>query len=288
MAGPALKIDDLAFAIVRRGREQAASPRAYARAMTLRTALRRARADLLAPSVAIMVAAWIPASAWERVKTKPKERVLEMTGSAKRRIVSDTIGWTAVVDAQGTDRVSAYRTLHDHVEKTVAYLVESGIPKEEIRVSSATLEERRRTEYVGAGEERIEREVSDGFIGVQSVEVRSKDVPAVERVSREVTRLLENGISVTSAAPMYFYTGLGELKIEMLAEASKDARTRADKVLESAGGGTIARLRSAAMGVINVNPPNSTSTSWDGNNDTTSYEKDIITIIHASFELAEE
>jgi hypothetical protein len=73
----------------------------------------------------------------------------------------------------------------------------------------------------------------------------------------------------------------------MLAEASADARERADKMLESAGGGTIARLRSADMGVINVNPPNSTSTSWDGNNDTTSYEKDIITIVHANFELAE-
>jgi hypothetical protein len=253
-----------------------------------KTILRSTRVDLLAPSLAIVVAAWIPASAWERVKTKPKERIIQMTGSAKRRIVSDTIGWTAVVDTRDTDRVAAYRTLHEHVEKTVAYLVQKGIPKEEIRVSSATLEERKRTEYIGAGEERIEREVSDGFVAVQNIEVRSKDVPAVERVSREVTQLLESGISVTSAAPEYFYTGLGELKIEMLAEASGDARLRADKVLESAGGGTIARLRSADMGVINVNPPNSTSTSWDGNNDTTSYEKDIITIVHASFELADE
>ena len=107
-------------------------------------------------------------------------------------------------------------------------------------------------------------------------------------MSREVTQLLEQGVSITSEDPSYFYTKLGDVKIEMLAEASKDARSRADKVLESAGGGTIARLRSADMGVINVNPPNSTSTSWDGNNDTTSYEKDIITIVHASFELADE
>jgi len=256
--------------------------------MTARSPLRLLPVDLLAPSLALVVAAWIPASAWERVKTKPKERVIQMTGSAKRRIVSDTIGWTAIVDSRGTDRVAAYRMLHEHVDKTVAYLVAQGIPKDEIRVSSATLEERTRTEYVGAGEERIERQVSDGFVAVQRVDVQSKDVTAVERVSREVTQLLESGISVTSAAPQNFYTGLGELKIEMLAEASKDARSRADKVLESAGGGTIARLRSADMGVINVNPPNSTSTSWDGNNDTTSYEKDIITIVHASFELADE
>ncbi len=39
------------------------------------------------------------------------------------------------------------------------------------------------------------------------------------------------------------------------------------------------------MGVINVNPANSTETSWEGNNDTTSLEKDIITIVHVTFEL---
>lgn len=261
------------------------SPRPPLRKLALVPPRSRFGVDLVAPSLALVVAAWIPASAWERVKSKPKERVIQVTGSAKRRIVSDTIEWTATVDTRDMDRVTAYRTLDANVDKTVAYLVAHGITEGEIRVSSASLEEQRRTEVVGAGEERIEREVPDGFVAVQRVIVRSKDVTAVERVSREVTELLENGISVSSSSPEYFYTGLGELKIEMLAEASGDARARADKMLESAGGGRIARLRNADMGVINVNPPNSTSTAWDGNNDTTSYEKDIITIVHASFEL---
>jgi hypothetical protein len=39
------------------------------------------------------------------------------------------------------------------------------------------------------------------------------------------------------------------------------------------------------MGIININPANSTETSEEGNNDTTSIEKDIITIVHAEFEL---
>jgi hypothetical protein len=264
------------------------SPKPPLRKLVLARSSRWTGTDWIAPSLAIVVAAWIPSAAWERVKTKPKERVIQVTGSAKRRIVSDQIEWTATVDTRDMDRVTAYRNLDAHVDKTVAYLVAHGIAADAIRVSSASLEERRRSEVVGVGDERFERDVPDGFVAVQRVTVRSSDVPAVEKVSREDTELLESGISVTSSSPDYFYTGLGELKIEMLAEASGDARQRADKMLESAGGGTIARLRSADMGVINVNPPNSTSTAWDGNNDTTSYEKDIITIVHASFELADE
>jgi hypothetical protein len=80
------------------------------------------------------------------------------------------------------------------------------------------------------------------------------------------------------------YTRLGELKVEMLAQAAKDARTRADTVVAQTGA-TLGKLRSADMGVINVNPANSTETSWQGNNDTSSLEKDIVAIVHVTFEL---
>jgi hypothetical protein len=71
----------------------------------------------------------------------------------------------------------------------------------------------------------------------------------------------------------------------MLAAAGKDARARAENILKSAGGATIGRLITADMGIININPANSTQTSEEGNNDTSSLDKDIITIVHAEFEL---
>jgi hypothetical protein len=127
--------------------------------------------------------------------------------------------------------------------------------------------------------------VSAGWRSTQSITIRSGDVARVERVSREVTTMLEQGVELSSLPPSYFYTKLADLKIEMLAEASRDARTRADQILAAAGGGRIGRLLRADMGVINVNPANSTETSWQGNNDTTSLEKDILTIVHVTFEL---
>jgi hypothetical protein len=97
--------------------------------------------------------------------------------------------------------------------------------------------------------------------------------------------LLEQGITIESQAPLYFYSKLGELKLEMLAAAGKDARSRADNILKSAGGASIGKLVVADMGIININPANSSSTSEEGNNDVSSMEKDIITIVHATFEL---
>jgi hypothetical protein len=124
-----------------------------------------------------------------------------------------------------------------------------------------------------------------GYVTRQVIHVQSTDVPRVEQASREITSLLEQGVSITSAAPAYFYTHLGELKVEMLAAAGKDARARADNILKSAGGADIGKLIGADMGIININPANSTQTSEEGNNDTSSFDKDIITIVHAEFEL---
>src|SRR5690606_8381609 len=81
------------------------------------------------------------------------------------------------------------------------------------------------------------------------------------------------------------YTGLEDLKIEMLAAAAADARQRADEILAAAGEAERGKLIDTHMGVININPANSSATSWEGNNDKSSLDKDIITIVHVTYQV---
>jgi hypothetical protein len=261
-----------------------ASERAMPDTVPASSLLRRRSVDWLVLPIALLASAWMAASTWERVKTRPKENSIRVTGSATKRIVSDLIQWSATIEVVNDDRSLAYRELKDHSEQVVAYLTEAGIPSDDIRVSSAHVIEEFETEVVGSGQDRVERQVATGFRIEQQIVVSSHDVASVEKVSREVTQLLARGISISSHAPEYHYTKLGDLKIEMLAAAAEDARARADNIVEAAGG-EIGDLIGADMGVININPPNSRSSSWDGNNDTTTIDKDIITIVHATFEL---
>ena len=236
-------------------------------------------------SVALVIIGINTTRSWERVKLRPPDRTITVTGSAKKRITSDLIEWSATLEHEDRDRTAAYKTLHGYADQAVAYLKEQGVKDEDVALSSATVEELYDTEYVGTGESRVEKTVFRGYSARLSITVRSTDVPRVERLSREITQLLEKGVPITSSAPAYFYTQLGELTIEMLAEAAKDARVRGENIVKQTGGAALGKLRGADMGVINVNPANSTSTSWEGNNDTTSLEKDIITIVHVTFEL---
>jgi hypothetical protein len=247
---------------------------------------------MVALAAAMVWATAIAAGSWKSVRgQKDQQRTIKVTGSARKRISSDLITWQATLEARATDRTAAYKALHEETDQAVAFLKAQGIKDDEIRPQSATFEE----EFDVQEEIKVmpgttvplktEKKTFKDFVTRQAIDVQSTDVPRIERASREITSLLEQGVSISSAAPSYFYTRLGELKVEMLAAAGKDARARADNILKSAGGADIGKLLGADMGIININPANSTQTSEEGNNDTTSFEKDIITIVHAEFEL---
>ena len=246
-------------------------------------------------AIAIAIAAvWcvsIAASTYKSVKIKPEVRTIKVVGSAKKRIHSDLIEWAAVIEARAVDRTTAYKNLRDHRDKAVAFIAAQGVKATEIQPQSATFEEEFNVDVEfkmlpGATEPiKLEKKTPKGFVTRETIIVRSNDVAVVEKASRNITSLLEQGVSVTSHAPSYFYTKLGDLKVEMLAAAGRDARARADNILKSAGGAAIQRLRKTNMGIININPANSTETSHEGNNDRSSFEKDIITIVRAEFEL---
>jgi hypothetical protein len=249
---------------------------------------------LIAISIAAVWCVSIAAGTWKSVKVKPEIRTIKVVGSAKKRIVSDLIEWRAVIEARSTDRTAAYKTLRDHRDKAVAFIAAQGVKPAEIQPQSTTFEEEFTIEHDFKvlpnvkDPIKVEKRTFKGFVTRETILVRSADVAVVEKASREVTSLLEQGISITSHAPAYFYTRLGELKVEMLAAAGRDARARADNILKSAGGASIKSLRKTNMGIININPANSTETSQEGNNDRTSLEKDIITIVHAEFELKDD
>ncbi|HEY4238408.1 MAG TPA: SIMPL domain-containing protein [Kofleriaceae bacterium] len=249
---------------------------------------------LIAMAGGLVWATAIAAGTWKSVRVKPEQRTIKVTGSAKKRITSDLIQWQATIEAHAPDRTAAYKTLHDERDKAVAFLAAQGVKAEEIQPQSTTFEE----EFETIDEIKVlpgtavptktQKKISKGFVTREAILVRSNDVPRIEKASREITGLLEQGVSVTSDAPRYFYTRLGELKVEMLAAAGKDARARADNIIKSAGGAKIGKLIDADMGIININPANSTDTSEEGNNDQTSLDKDIITIVHAEFALDDD
>jgi hypothetical protein len=78
----------------------------------------------------------------------------------------------------------------------------------------------------------------------------------IDKISREATALIEKGIEFNSTPPSYYNTKLTEVKMELLANASADARQRAETIAKNAGS-TLGNLRKATMGVFQIIGKNS-------------------------------
>ena len=215
--------------------------------------------------------------AWAYTHAKNGEQTITVTGSARKRIKSDLVVWRAGVSYQASQLSEAYKALSDNVPKVKQYLISKGVAENQITISSissTTLHEKNSN-----GEETGQ---ITGYSLRQELMVRSNDVDKIEKLAREATELINQGILLESSPPEYLYTKLGDLKIEMLAEAAKDAKVRAQQIASSTGS-SIGSVRTARMGVMQITPADSNDVSDSGMNDTSSLEKDITAVVNVGF-----
>lgn len=211
-------------------------------------------------------------------RIKHGDKTIVVTGSMKRRIVSDRIVWQATVVGRGPELAAAYRTMAAGTPKVIAFIEQRGVDPKSIITSAVRIREIHPKDKEGHDVE----EAIALYSVEQDIEIESADVEKVATISRESSQLIEQGIQIQSEAPKYLYTKLAELKIELLAQAAKDARLRADQIAANTGA-KVAHLSQAKMGVMQVNAANSSTATADGVNDTTSKEKDVLAIVTATF-----
>ena len=95
-----------------------------------------------------------------------------------------------------------------------------------------------------------------GYRLSQRFTVESSEVEKVETISREISSLIAQGVSIEAYAPDYYYTKLDDVKMGLIETASADARMRAEKIARNAGT-KIGRVASARMGVFQITGANS-------------------------------
>jgi hypothetical protein len=213
------------------------------------------------------------------VDIKSSKTNIIVTGSAKQQITSDLIVWTGSFSAQSPDLKDAYSLLADNKEKVEKHLVEQGVNKEDLVFSSInTIIHYTMTDY-GAFTNQI-----DYYELNQTVTISSDEIDKITEISRNATELLNEGVAFQSNAPQYLYTKLADLKVTMLAEATKDARKRAEMMAENAGN-KLGDLKYADMGVMQITPLYSNEVDDYGINDTSSLEKEITAVVHCQFEI---
>ncbi|MFV0304584.1 MAG: SIMPL domain-containing protein [Moheibacter sp.] len=198
------------------------------------------------------------------------ENTISVTGLGTKEFTSDLIAWSGNFSRNSFELKSAYDQLESDKQIIEKYLLSKGINKDEIVFSAVDMH--KMYDYSSDNYGNSSRKFS-GYQLSQNVNIESKEVAKIENLSRTITEIINQGIELTSSSPRYFYTKLADVKQEMIANATKDARQRAEKIAENAGSG-LGDLKKASMGVIQITAPNSNEDySWGGTYNTSSKEK---------------
>jgi len=219
-------------------------------------------------SLAIVIASIVLGNAF---MNRNKNGAIEVTGLGKADFTSDLIVWEGNFSKESSDLKAAFNGLEKDKKIIESYLLSKGIKSEELVFKAVNSRKNTREKYSSDGKY-MGREFL-GYVLTQSLQIDSKEVEKVEKISREITELLNKGIQFYSMEPRYYYTKLADLKIEMISKATADARARAEKIAENSGG-DLGDLISAKMGIFQITGQNSNEDySWGGTFNTSSKEK---------------
>lgn len=208
---------------------------------------------------------------------------ISVTGSGEENFTSDLIVWRANFSKKDMVLKKAYADLNQDQKAIRKYLIDKGVKPDEIIFEAIDIQRDYHYEYDYNGQ--LRNTVFNGFILLQNLKIQSQNVDLVEKLSREVTELIDMGIELNSYAPSYFYTKLAQLKIKMIEAATKDAKNRATTIAENAGG-SLGELKNADMGVFQITGENSTEEfSWGGNFNTSSKKKTANITIRLKYEI---
>jgi uncharacterized protein len=218
-------------------------------------------------AIAAMVSAFLIGNAY-KFKNKSAQTIT-VTGLAEKEFTSDQIVWNINYSRTNTDLKASYSALKEDEKAVKAYLAENGVPEKEIVFSSVNVNKDYNNSYVDG------KNISTftGYTLNQRVTIDSKDIAKIEKLSREITTLLEKGIELNSSSPSYYFQKLNELKVDLLAKASEDAKERAKTIAKNSNS-SLGKLVKANMGVFQITGKNADEDySYGGSFNTSSKEK---------------
>jgi hypothetical protein len=219
--------------------------------------------------IAFIIGLFIVGRAY-KYRSTTKETIT-VTGSAEKDFVSDLIVWKGSYSRRSMDLKSAYAQLKEDEGMVKKYLLSKGVQEDQIVFSSIDII--KEYSYPTDANGRSLGQQFAGYNLTQNVRIESPEVDKINSISREATELIQQGIEFTSQPPLFYYTKLTQIKMDLLAKASADGKKRAE-IIANNSGSSLGKLKKANLGVFQITGKNTNEDySYGGTFNTTSLNK---------------
>jgi len=209
-------------------------------------------------------------------QVKSLDNALSVTGSAKEKVTADIVKWTSSFSrtVSVSDIKSGYSQMAADQAIVSKFLKDAKIDDSAITISPVTMSEVYNNDNSAPKQ----------YLLNQTVQVQSGDVQGITNLAKNINQIVDKGVIFSTQGLEYYYSKLAEARVNLLSDAIKDAKARADKIASSTGK-KVGSLRSASMGVVQVLQENSNDTADYGTYDTSTIDKEVMVVVKAEFVL---
>lgn len=182
------------------------------------------------------------------IRSKEAVRTVSVKGLSEREVPADKVIWPLVYKEIGNDLQTIYRTVNAKNAIVIDFLKSNDIPESEISVAPPAIVDIQADRYGNQA-------VPYRYNVTSVITVSSNQVDKVRDLIVKQSSLLAKGVAIVTGDyqynTQYLFTKLNELKPEMIAEATQNARIAAEKFAKDSDS-KLGKISSAYQGQFSI------------------------------------
>ncbi len=176
-------------------------------------------------------------------RARMADRAVTVRGLAERDVNADLATWTLNFTAQGTELGVVQAEIDRDTRTVSSFLRAAGFPAEAISDGGGSV-----NQYFDSN--RGENNVTIN----RRVQLRTNDVARARRAHGRQFDLIRGGVAIQEGSGIqYVFTRLNDIKPQMIAQATRNARESAEQFARDSGTG-VGGIRSATQGYFSIGP----------------------------------
>lgn len=198
-------------------------------------------------AIGMMGSAWMIGKAIYAAKAT--ERFVTVKGFAEKELPADLVIWPIAYSAIGDDLAEIQQRLNRDKQKIAEFLGKRGFSNEEISTSIPQI-----TDYQAQGYSQ-HNGPSNRYSAQTILTLRSNKVTETKQAMQAADELVRSGVALLrnyEATPEFLFTKLNDIKPEMIAAATKNARQAAEQFAEDSGS-RVGAIKNARQGFFSIN-----------------------------------
>ena len=175
------------------------------------------------------------------------QQSITVKGLAEKPISADSATWMLNIGVTDAEQRGALEKLATERQVLEAFLIKQGLPKETWDWQVENIADHYEEIFI----KDIPRQVKKGFDAYQSVVVSSKDLAKITQANQAILQLRADNHPITAQPPAYLVSGLEQVKMSLIADATKNARNRATEFVKQ-DGVKVGVMKSANQGAFYI------------------------------------